>query len=70
MFADEFEQVLSHLRTAPESGQRYRQVRGQFIRRWLMKKSLYHVYYCHDRAPDILEIHTVWSAKRGHGPPL
>jgi hypothetical protein len=70
LFADDFEQALSHLKAAPDSGQQYCHVRGRLIRRWLMKKSRHHVYYWHDRTTDVLNILAVWSATRGHGPPL
>jgi hypothetical protein len=70
LFAAEFEQALSHLETAPDSGQQIRYRRGRLIRRWPMKKSRHHVYYCHDPATNALEILTIWSAARGHGPPL
>jgi hypothetical protein len=69
LFAAEFEQTLLHLKTAPDSGQQFHYRRGRLIRRWLMKKSRYHVYYCHDPATHVLEIRAIWSAARGHGPP-
>jgi hypothetical protein len=54
----------------PDAGQRYRLVRGQLIRRVLMKKTGCHEYYFHDRERDLIEIHSIWGARRERGPRL
>lgn len=33
-----------------------------------MKKTGCHVYYFHDADRDLLEIHSVWGARRRRGP--
>jgi plasmid stabilization system protein ParE len=70
LFDEEFEQALGHLEAAPESGRPLRRRRGQRIRRWLLPKSRYHVYYSYDPRTDVLEILRIWSAARGHNPAL
>ena len=54
----------------PETGQRYRRSRGKLVQRVLMKKTRCHVYYFYDREHDLIEIHSVWGARRKHGPKL
>ena len=54
----------------PETGRRYRRARGKPIQRVLMKKTRCHVYYFHDRERDLVEVHSVWGARKKHGPRL
>lgn len=35
-----------------------------------MKKTRCHVYYFHDREQDLIEIHSVWGARRRRGPAI
>ncbi len=70
LFAQEFLAAIRHLRTAPESGVIYCWRRSRAIRRLLMPKTEYHIYYRFDREQDALVIYSVWSARRGRGPKL
>ena len=70
LFVDEFEEVLRDLTSLHEIGQRYRFDRGKLIQRWLMKKTSCHVYYFYDRDRDLLEIHSIWGARKRRGPKL
>jgi len=70
LFIDEFTRTLEQLRSTPEIGQRYRLARGKLIQRVLMKKTRCHDYYFHDRENDLLEVHSVWGARRQRGPTL
>lgn len=70
LFVEEFEQTLEQLRSMPGIGQRYRQARGKLIQRVLMKKTKCHVYYFHDREHALIEIHSIWGARRERGPQL
>jgi hypothetical protein len=54
----------------PAKGQRYRLVRGKLIQRVLMKKVGCHVYYYYARENDLIEIHSIWGARRERGPNL
>jgi hypothetical protein len=70
LLVEEYERALTHLTTSPKSGDRYRIVRGKLIRRWLMKKTECHIYYCYSEELDVLEIRAFWGAKRRYGPAL
>ena len=70
LFAEEFAQTLEQLSFMPSRGQRYRLARGKLIQRVLMKKTGCHVYYCHDRERDVIEVHSIWGARRERGPSL
>jgi plasmid stabilization system protein ParE len=70
LFVAEFEWVLEQLNSMPGIGQRYRFARGKLIQRVLMKKTGCHVYYFYDREHDLVEIHSIWGARRERGPKL
>lgn len=70
LFVTEFQEVLRQLAVAPTIGQRYRRARGKLIQRVLMPKTRCHVYYFHDLNRDIVEIHSIWGARRRRGPSL
>ncbi len=70
LFVEEFEAVLWDLTSLHAVGQRYRLARGKLIQRWLMKKTRCHVYYFYDRECDLLEIHSIWGARKRRGPRL
>ena len=62
--------MLRQIADAPTIGQRYRRARGKLIQRVLMKKTRCHVYYLHDAEYDVVEIHSIWGARRRRGPSL
>jgi plasmid stabilization system protein ParE len=66
----EFQDTLRQLSLAPGVGQSYRRAGGKLIQRVLMKKTRCHVYYFHDRDRSLIEIHSIWGARREHGPTL
>ena len=70
LFFTEFQDVLRQLSSTPGVGQSYRRARGKLIQRVLMKKTRCHVYYFHDSERDIVEIHSIWGARRRRGPTL
>lgn len=70
LFVAEFEEVLRQVASTPGIGQRYRRARGKLIQRVLMKKTRCHVYYFHNRERDLVEIHSLWGARRKRGPSL
>ena len=70
LLTQEFEHAIRHLISLPQAGKRYRVARGKLIQRWLMKKTGCHVYYFHDSEHDVLEIHSLWGARRLRGPRL
>jgi plasmid stabilization system protein ParE len=70
LFLTEFQEVVRQLAVTPTIGQRYRRARGKLIQRVLMPKTRCHVYYFHDLNRDIVEIHSIWGARRGRRPSL
>src|SRR6188768_2080124 len=70
LFIEEFLAVLGQISSMPEVGQRYRRTRGKVIQRVLMKKTRCHVYYFHDQEQGVVEIHSVWGARKERGPKL
>lgn len=40
------------------------------LRRLLLPKTEYHVYFALERDEMVLVIHSVWGARRGRGPKL
>lgn len=40
------------------------------VRRFLLRRSRYHVYYEYDVAADLVRVVSVWGAVRGQGPDL
>lgn len=70
LFATEFREVLRQIASTPSIGQRYRRSRGKLIQRVLMKKARCHVYYFHDTDREMVEIHSIWGARRTRGPSL
>ncbi len=70
LFEQELERVLVLLATSPEMGERYKKVGGLQWYRVLLEKTRQHAYYWIDREHDVIEIASVWGARRGSGPPL
>jgi plasmid stabilization system protein ParE len=70
LFVEEFTRTLERLISTPTTGQRYRRARGKLIQRVLMKKTNCHVYYFHDREHELIEVHSIWGARRERGPKL
>jgi plasmid stabilization system protein ParE len=70
LFFTEFQEVLRQISSTPGVGQHYRRVRGVLIQRVLMTKTRCHVYYFHDHERDLIEIHSIWGARRKRGPTL
>ena len=70
LFVTEFQEVLRQIASAPSIGQRYRRSRGKLIQRLLMNKTRCHVYYFLDADRNVVEIHSIWGARRKRGPAL
>lgn len=70
LFLTEFQEALRQLGSAPGLGQRYRRTRGKLIQRVLMNKTRCHVYYFHDQERGLVEIHSIWGARRRRGSTL
>ena len=70
LFTDELAGVISLLSDAPDIGRRVPRRGVPGLRRVLLPRSRYHVYYVHDEERAEVVILAAWSAVRGHGPPL
>ena len=70
LFLDELEAAERHLGTAPISGQIYGYRKNRLVRRWLLEKTEYHVYFSVNRKAQVIMLHSVWGARRGRGPKL
>ena len=68
LFRQELEGAIDLLEQSPDSGRRYPGAGVPGLRRLLLPKTRYHVYYVHDSATALVLILAVWSAVRGRGP--
>jgi plasmid stabilization system protein ParE len=66
----EFEAALLRLRHTPASGANYRQNGFRLVRRVLLPRSRYHVYYTVDEATRAVNVIGFWHATRRRGPRL
>ena len=67
---DEFEAATERLSTAPLSGAIYRQPVFRLVRRLLLPRSRYHIYYEVHETTGLVEIVAFWHAARRRGPHL
>src|SRR6266498_3744705 len=70
LFEDEMAAVLDRLAEAPKTGLPYRTIRNRQIRRILMARTSYNVYFEIQEERTLVRIVAVWHAARGHGPRL
>jgi plasmid stabilization system protein ParE len=69
LFRNELAEALELLRAAPEIGQPYPHRRRRDVRRFVLQRTRYYLYYVITPA-DGVTILAVWSALRGKAPPL
>ena len=72
VFGDELADALELITTAPGVGEPWPSTRVRGVRRWLMTKTRYHLYYTVDEARGAVTItvRMIWYAGRAHGPRL
>ncbi len=70
LLLEEFDAALTHLESTPQSGELLGERRGLPLRRWLLPKTQYHLYFTVDVTRQVLTIHSVWGARRGQPPQL
>lgn len=68
LFAHELERALGELAEAPTLGSTSEDPRLRDVRRLLLPRTRYHVYY--RVAGDTMAVLAVWHAQRGSGPRL
>jgi plasmid stabilization system protein ParE len=70
LFSLELAYVLETLVQTPSIGTLYAERRGVVIRRVLLPRTRYHVYFNYDAALGVIAVRAVWHARRGAGPDL
>lgn len=70
LVAAEFEAAIQQLTTSPESGRLHDRRKRVHVRRVLMPRSRYHLYYEVEPASRLVTILAVWHVSRGQGPEL
>ena len=70
LFAEEFAAALTRLRTNPGAGAPYRVGPHPEVRRLLLPRTRYHVYYLSADAVDRVVVLAVWHTARGGKPVL
>ena len=68
LFVDELGAAMRKLATTPRSGAPYESSDVRGMRRLLMPRTRYHVYYTIDEGPRLVRVHAVWHTSRGQGP--
>lgn len=69
-FEREFHEGVTLLASVPDVGRRYPRRGIPGLRRLLLPRTRYHVYYVHGRSRSEVLVLAVWSAVRGRGPRL
>lgn len=70
LFEDEVTAAVEKLSTAPATGVPYLRSNLAGIRRVLLPRTRYHIYYVVDDAAAVVRIHALWHTARGRGPEL
>jgi plasmid stabilization system protein ParE len=70
LVAVEFETAAEQLSAAPESGRLHSRSKRVIVRKMLMPRSRYHLYYEVDSVNRLVTILAVWHVSRGQGPTL
>jgi len=70
LFADELAAAFGRLASFPHAGTEYPHSTVAGIRRLLLQRTRYHVYYLTDDTEGVVSVLAVWHASRGSGPPL
>lgn len=68
LFAEEVAAVVALLAGSPQIGSPYEPRPG--VRRVLLRRTLYWVYYVYDPVRDEVRVRALWHSTRGRTPPL
>lgn len=68
LLATEFSEAVELLRESPGVGAGYPNTALPAAKRYLLRRTRFHIYYL--VLHEALVVVAVWSASRGHGPPL
>lgn len=70
LFFDELDAAIEQLASMPRAGVHYARSEVAGMRRLLMPRTRYHIYYTVITEPQLVRIHAVWHASRRGGPRL
>jgi plasmid stabilization system protein ParE len=70
LFLDELTEALSRLAAAPLSGSPYAVGKPKGVRRVLLRRSRYHVYFTVNDRDELVAVRAVWHSARGGAPNL
>jgi len=70
LFRDELEAAVRRLEDSPRLGVRYEKADVAGMRRLLLPRTRYHVYFVVEEAMRLVRVHAIWHAARGRGPAL
>ena len=70
LFAEELNGVLLELASIPQLGSSWPTERRPMLKRLLLAKTKYHLYFEIDERKQVIRILTVWGATRGRTPNL
>ena len=70
LFVQELEAAFARVAKAPTSGRVFRESKGRVIRRILLPRTSYHVFFEANEAKQQVQILAVWHTARGRGPRL
>ncbi len=68
LFVDELGAAIRKLGVVPRAGARYEATSQREMRRVLMPRTRYHVYYTVDDDSRLVRVHAIWHTSLGHGP--
>lgn len=68
LFVEELGAALRKLEVVPRVGAPYESATLREMRRVLMPRTRYHIYYTLDDDSRIVRVHAIWHTSRGQGP--
>jgi len=68
LFVDELGAAIRKLESAPRIGARYEAPGFREIRRVLLPRTRYHLYYTVDEDARLVRVHAIWHLSRGNRP--
>ncbi len=68
LFLDELEAAIEQLASMPHAGVSYTRSGVAGMKRLLMPRTRYHVYYTIVAESQLVRIHAIWHTSRGEGP--
>ena len=66
----EIERIVALLQETPSVGSPYQHAVVPGVRAVRLKRTPYRLYYVYDESAGEIVVLAVWSAMRGHGPPI